>query len=144
MVAEQWVVVEGVTGAVFLVELVEQPVGHFCVPIYTAQMVIAACGYDFDGSLVDEYDGNIECAASEVVDEYGFTIFDLGAVGYGCGCGLVDDGQHIEPGYDAGLLGLHALFVAKIGRAGYNNVLDGFGVAVGVIGVLNKFLEYES
>lgn len=56
-------------------------------------MVIAACGYDFDGSLVDEYDGNIECAASEVVDEYGFTIFDLGAVGYGCGCGLVDDGQ---------------------------------------------------
>ena len=106
--------------------------------------MVAARGNNLDGTAVHIDDGNVECAATEVIYEDRLALCGLHAVRDGCSSRLIDDAEDIESGYLACLLGLHTLFCSEISGTCYHYVSDGFGIVAKVIGVLHKLLKDKS
>ena len=85
-----------VSGHVLLVlplELVQEVIHHPVVEVLATQMGVASGGLDFEDSIDDVEDRDIEGATAEVEDEdIGLSsLLFVESVGDGGGCGLVDD-----------------------------------------------------
>ena len=105
-------------------EFIENPVNDPVVPIVAAKMGVAIGGFDFENTVADFEDGNVERAAAEVVDGDLLVLLLVEAVGEGGGGGLVDDAEDFEAGDAAGVLGGLALGVVEIGGNGDNGLGD--------------------
>ena len=103
-------------------------------------MGVAAGGDDFEDAVVELEDGDVEGAATEVVD--GDDAVDavgavggllIEAVGEGGGGGLVDQAKDVEAGYSSGIFGGLTLRVVEVGGDGDDGAGD-FGAeeALGV------------
>ena len=118
--------------ALLLLELGDQPIDDALVEVVAAQVGVAVGGLDFDDAFADFENGNVECAAAEVVDGDGLVLLLVEAVGQ-CGRGrLVDDALDVEAGDLARVLGGLALGVVEVGRNGDDRLGDrlaqvGFG-----------------
>ncbi len=87
-------------------------------------MRVAAGGDDFEDTVVELEDGDVEGAATEVVDgDYSVLLF-VEAVGQGGGGGLVDQAEDVEAGDAAGVLGGLALRVVEVGGDGDDGLGD--------------------
>ena len=100
-------------------------------------MRVAIGGLDLDDAFADFENGNVECAAAEVVHGDRLILFLIKAIGQGSRGGLVDDALHIQAGDLARVLGGLALCVVEISRNGD----DRLGNRLAQIG-LGGFLEF--
>ena len=106
----------GEVDALVLFELVDDVFDEGVVPIVTTELGVAVGGEDFEYSVADFEDGDIEGAAAEVIDGDLFVGFLVESV---CesGCGrLVDDASDLEASDLAGSLGGVALGVVESRR----------------------------
>ena len=113
-------------------ELGDEPFDDALVEVVAAQVGVAVGRLDLDDALADFEDGDIECAAAEVVDGDGFVLLFVEAVGQSGRRGLVDDALDVEAGDFARVLGGLALGVVEVGRNGDHGLGDrlaqvGFG-----------------
>ncbi len=100
--------------ALFLLELIDQPVDDPLVDVVAAQVGIAVGGLDLDNAFTNLEDRDIEGATAEVVDRDGLVLLLVEAVGERCRRGLVDDALHVQTGDAAGVLGRLALRVIEV------------------------------
>ncbi len=101
-----------------------EPVDDALIEIVAAQVGVAVGRFDLDDALADFEDGNVECAAAEVVDGDGFVFLFVEAVGQRGRCGLVDDALHVEAGDSARVLGGLALGIVEVGWNGDDGLGD--------------------
>jgi len=111
--------------ALILFELVGQIVDQAQIEIFSAQVRVAVGGFDFEHSVAEFEDRNVESTSAQI--EYGdfFIRFLIEPVGQGGRGRLVDDAQDVQTGDFASILGGLALAVAKIGRDGNDRIGDG-------------------
>ena len=114
-----------VNALVFL-EFGGQPLHDLVVYIVTAQVRIARCRLHLDHPFAHFEHGDVEGAASQVIDGDRFILFLVEPVGQGRGRRLVDDAQHLKPGDLSSLLGRLSLAVVKISRYGNYGLGDLF------------------
>ncbi len=88
------------------------------VEVVAPQVVVAVTGQYFGHVLVEAYDGDVEGAAAQVVDQDVFGFFVIGLIGEGGGGGLVDDAHHVQIREPAGLAGSLPLGVREVGGYG--------------------------
>ena len=87
-----------------LPELVDEPVDDAVVEVVTAEVGVAVRAEHLEGAVADLEDGDVEGAATEVVDGDNFVGLLVEAVGEGGGGGLVDDAEDVEAGDAARVL----------------------------------------
>ena len=110
---------------VLALELLAKVLDQDVVNVLAAEMRVAAGGLDLEDAVVDRDHGAVERAAAKVVDQHVLLVAALvEAVRHGGRRRLVDDAQHVEAGDGAGVLGRHALRVAKVRRHRHDRVLD--------------------
>ena len=102
--------------AVFLLELVDDPVDDALVDVVAAQVGVAVGGLHFDHAVADFEDRDIERAAAEIVDGDGFVLLLVETVGQRGRRRLVDDAHDFQAGDLAGVLGGLALRVVEVRR----------------------------
>ncbi len=98
--------------------LLQHPAIDAMVEIVAAQRRVAVGGEHFEHALGQFQDGNIECAAAQVIhriDAFGGVIQP---VGDGGGGRFVQQAQHVEPGQFRRILGGLALCIVKVGGHG--------------------------
>src|SRR5262249_6647300 len=119
--------------AVFLFELLGQPVHDPAVVVVAAQVGVAVGRLDLEDAVADVQDRDVEGAAAEVEDPDGLVLLLVQAIGQRRRRRLVDDPEHVEAGDLARVLGRLALRVVEVGRHRDDGVGDllaqvGFGV----------------
>ena len=82
--------------AAVLFELVDEPVHDDVVHVVAAQMGVAVGGHDLDDLVADLVDGDIECAATEVVDGDDLVFLLVETIGERGRCRLVDDALDVQ------------------------------------------------
>ena len=126
--------------ALVALKLFRHPVDHPLVEIVAAQVRIAGSGADFEDSVADIEDRNIEGAAAEVEHQDRFVLLLVEAVGERCRRRLVDDAEHVQSGDLAGVLGRLPLRVVEVGRDGDHRVVDLLAQILGrVVGELAQY-----
>ncbi len=79
------------------------------------KMSISVCGDNFEDSVVDGQEGNVEGSTAQVEDENVLlALLLVHAVSDGGGGRLVDDSHHDQTGNDAGIFGSLTLSVVEI------------------------------
>src|SRR5579885_2697604 len=115
---------------VLFLEFVNEPIHDALVDIVTAEVGIAVSGFDFHDATADLEDGNIECAAAEVVHGDGLVALFLEAVSEGSRGRLVDDADYFHTSDLAGLFGGLALRIIEVSRNGDDGLGDFFAKEV--------------
>ena len=114
-------VLREVNAGVFL-EFSNHPVDDLLVKVVAAEFVVSSGGLDFDLRLSVDFVNlkhrNVECPATQIVDQNGLVLAFVDAVGKGCGRGFVDDTKHLKTCNSACVLGRFSLCVREVGRAG--------------------------
>ena len=107
----------------FVYEVVDQAV----VKVFTTQMCITGSGLDFEDTLLDGQERDIECSSSQVEDQYISLALGLfiETVGNGCGGGFVDDSEDVETGNETSVFGGLALGVVEVGGDCDDGIVDG-------------------
>ena len=105
------------------------------VDVVAAEMRVAVGGDDFEDSVVQLEDGDVEGAAAEIVDGDDAVLFLVEAVGERCGGRFVDQAEDFESGDAAGVFRGLALRVVEVGGNGDDGFRDwlaevAFGVAL--------------
>ena len=95
--------------ALFLEELLGQPVDHALVEVVAAEVGVAVGAEHFEAILGNGQDRDVKGAAAQVVHGYLLVFLLLEAIGQGGRGGLVDDAQHFEAGDPSGVLSRLAL-----------------------------------
>ncbi|ENO91170.1 NAD-specific glutamate dehydrogenase [Thauera sp. 28] len=96
--------------------LVENPAEQTVVEVIAAQGRIAIGRQHLEDAARELEDGQVECAAAEVIDRIDAFGSIVQAI---CDCrggGLVEQAQHVDPGQARSILGRLALCIVKIGR----------------------------
>ena len=109
----------GVGGEVLLVlalELVDEVVDETVVKVFTTKVSVTSGGLDFEDSLLNGQERNIEGTTTQVEDED--VALTLGllvkTVGNGGSSGLVDDTEDVETSNETGVLGGLTLGVVEV------------------------------
>ena len=89
----------------------------------------------FEDSVAQLENGDVECAAAEIVNRDGAFLGAIEAVGEGSGSRLIDEAQNFKAGHAASVLGGLALRIVEVGGHGDDGLRDGraeeaFGVAL--------------
>src|SRR3989454_11955880 len=84
--------------------------------VVPAKMRVAGSRKDFEDSVAQFQDGDVESAAAEVIDGNGSLVFLVEAVGQGSRSRFIDDPQHVEPCNSAGVFCCLALCVVELRR----------------------------
>lgn len=84
-----------VNAALFL-ELGADVLDESVVEVLASEKSVAVGGFDFEDTLLDFKDGNIEGASSEIIDSDDLVFVFVETVGEGGGGGLVDDSKNIK------------------------------------------------
>ena len=66
------------------------------VKILATEKSVTVGGFDFEDTLLDFKNGNIEGSSSEIIDSDDFVFVFVETVGKGSGGGLVDDSKNIK------------------------------------------------
>jgi len=66
------------------------------VEVLASEKSVTVCGFDFEDTLLDFKNGDIESASSEIIDSDDFVFVFVETVGKGGGGGLVDDSKNIK------------------------------------------------
>ena len=111
--------------AVFLFEVVDEPVHYGRVEIVAAELRVAVGRLDFKHAVSDFENRNIVCAAAKVVDRDGFVVLLVEPVGQRRRGGLVYDSAHVQARDGAGILGRLPLRVVKVCGNRYDGLRDG-------------------
>ena len=85
-------------------------------------MVIARCRQNLDNVIADLDDGNIECAATQVIHHDLLRCAVIQAVCQRSACGLIDNTQHIQAGNTTRIFGCLALRIVEISRYRDNGI----------------------
>jgi len=113
------------------------------VEVVTAEVRVAVGRLDFKNAVAKFKDGDIECAATEVVDGDEFVVFFVEAIGE-CRCGrLVDDTKDFEARDAACVLSRLTLGVVEVRRNGDNGFVD-FGAEVIFSGLLHLLKNHRA
>ena len=107
------------TAALAQHQLHEEP-----IDVVATQMRVAVGGEHLEHAIFDLEDRDVERAAAKVVDRDDAAIAAIEAVGERCGCRLVHDAQHFEPGQPAGVARRRSLRVVEIGGHGDDGAID--------------------
>ena len=110
----------------FFLELIRQEIHDAHIEIFATQEGVAVGRFDFEQAVVDFQNGDVERAATKVIDRDGFGFFLVQTVGQSSGCRFVDDAQHFKAGNLACVFGRLALRVVEIGGHGDDGLGDGF------------------
>ncbi len=108
--------------AVFLLELVGQPINDALVEIVAAEVRIARGGEHLRNAVAHLDDGDVERAAAKVVHHNLLIVLFIRAVGQRRGRRLVDDALYVQPRDGARVLCGLALAVVEIRRHGDNGL----------------------
>jgi hypothetical protein len=123
---------------VLALELLDEVVDETVVEVLTTQVSVTSGGLDFEDTLLDGEERNIESSSTEIEDEDVALALDLlvETVGDGGSGGLVDDTEDVHSGDGTGVLGGLTLGVVKVRGDGDDGVIDG-GSQVGLGGLLH-------
>jgi len=96
------------------------------IEIFTAQMSITSSGLDFEDTVFDGQEGDIESTTTEIEDEdVSFTLtLSVETVSDSGSSGFVDDTEDVETSDNTGILGGLSLGIIEISGNGNNDVLD--------------------
>ncbi|ELY54131.1 NAD-specific glutamate dehydrogenase [Natronococcus amylolyticus DSM 10524] len=124
---------------VFGLELLGEVVDDRFVPVVAPEVVVPVGRDDLVDAPAQIEDGDVERAATEVVDEDGLVGLVVETVGHRRRGRLVDDALDVEAGDFAGVLGRLALLVVEVRRYGDDGLRD--VVAEVLLGVVFDLLE---
>ncbi len=105
-------------------------------------MCVTGCSKDFLHAVAHLNNGNIECAAAEVVDHYLLFAALVNPIRKRCGRRLVDNAFHVKAGNFACVFCCLALAVAEVGRNSNNGRVYRFAKVSLSVGF--QLLEYHS
>ncbi|MCY1423366.1 NAD-specific glutamate dehydrogenase [compost metagenome] len=88
------------------------------IEVVTTQGAVATGGHDFEDTAGQAQNGNIEGAATQVVNRYNTFGVLIQAVSHSCRGRLVEQAQYVKAGQLGRVLGRLALSVVEIGRHG--------------------------
>ena len=99
-------------------ELLHEVVHEAVVEVLTTKMGVSTSGLDLEHTTLDGEEGHIECATTQVEDEYVLLglcslVETVGDSGSG---GLVDDTKHVQTGDGTSILGGLTLAVIEVSR----------------------------
>lgn len=124
---------------VLLVEGLGEVVDDTLVEILTTKMGITSGSQDFEDTLVDGKERDIESATTEIVDnDLALTIGLIKTVGDSGRGGLVDNAEDVKTSNHAGVLGSLSLVIVEVGGDGNDGVGD-LLAKVGLGGLLHLF-----
>lgn len=111
----------------FSFEFINEVVNESVVEVLTTQVSIASGRLDFEDTLLNCQEGDIECTTTKVEDEDIALTFSLlvETIGDGSGSGFVDDSENVETSNETGIFGGLTLRVVEIGRHGDDGIVDG-------------------
>ena len=91
-------------------------------------MGISSSSLDFEDTIINSQEGNIECSSSEIEDkDVSFSSsFFVKTISDGCSGGFVDDSEDIETSDGSSILGGLSLVVIEVGGDSDDCVFDGF------------------
>ncbi len=112
--------VAGKVNAVCFFEVVNHPVHHALVEVITAEVCVTGCSKDFLHAVAHLNNGNIECAAAQVVNNDFLFAALVNPIGKRCGRRLVDNALHVKAGNFACVFCCLSLAVAEVGRNSNN------------------------
>ena len=110
--------------AVLLAEGIADVIEQELIEVVAAKLGVAVAGEDLHDAVLDLGDGDVERAASQVIDEQAFAVPGMRVVGQDGGGRLVDDPDDLEPGELARLPRGLALAVVEEGRNGDHGLRD--------------------
>lgn len=112
---------------VLALEFVDEVVDETVVKVLTTQVSVTGSGLDFEDTLFDGQEGDIEGTTTEIEDEnVALTVGLLvETVGNSSSSGLVDDTEDVETGNETGVLSSLTLGVVEVGRDSDDSVVDG-------------------
>src|SRR6266566_5144886 len=121
-----------IDAGVFL-KFIDDPIHDSRIPVIAAQMRVAVGRFDFENAIADFENGNVERAATQIVNRNLFVLLLVETVGERRGCWLVDDPQYFQTGNLACVFGRVSLRVVEIRRYGDHRLRNffaelGFGV----------------
>ena len=93
------------------------------VNVVASQMGVAIGGDDFENSVLQFQDRNIERTAAKVVHRDGSVLFPVQPIGKRCRRGLVHQPQHLQPRNASRVLGCLPLGVVEVRRNGDHRLL---------------------
>jgi hypothetical protein len=130
-----------VAGEILLVlalELLHEVVDETVIKVLTTQMGVTGGGLDFEDTLLDGKERDIEGSSAEIENEDIALARDLlvKTVGDCSGGGLVDDTEDIHASNGTGVLGRLTLRVVEVGGDGDDGIVNG-GTEVGFGGLLH-------
>ena len=123
---------------VLALELLDEVVDETVIEILTTKVSVTSGGLDFEDTLLDGQEGNIECSSSEIEDE-DITLTDgllIETVGDSSSSGLVDDTEDVETRDGTSVLGSLTLRIVEVGGDSDDGVVDG-GAEVSLSGLLH-------
>jgi len=96
------------------------------IEIFTAQMSITSSGLNFEDTVFDGQEGDIESTTTQIEDEdVSFTLsLSVETVSDSGSSGFVDDSEDVETSNDTGILSGLSLGIVEISGDGDNDVLD--------------------
>ena len=112
--------------AVFLFELVEDPIHDAVVPVVATEVRVTVRGFDFKDAIADFEHGDVERAAAQVVHGDFLVFLLVQSVSQGRRRRLVDDAQDFQAGNAAGVLGGLALRIVEVCRNRDDRLRDFF------------------
>ena len=117
-------VLGSVSPGLLLVEL-DEVVDNAVVEIFTTKVSITGSGQDFEDTLVNGEERNVESSTTEIVDDdLGFTTLLVKTIRDGGGGRLIDDAEDLETSDSTGILGSLTLGVVEVGGDGDDGVGD--------------------
>jgi len=107
-------------------ELIHEVVNETVVEILTTQVSITGSGFDFEDTLLDGQERDIESSSSEIEDENVSLTLNLlvETIGNGSGSGLVDDSENIQTGNETSIFCGLTLRIGEVGGDGNDGVVN--------------------
>ena len=116
----------GKIDAAVLLEFTDDPIDQDVIPVITAEVGIAVRRLHFEDAVADFEHGNIESAATQVIDGDLFVLLLIKAVGERGRGRFVDDAENFEARDLAGIFGGIALRVVEVRRHRNHGLRDLF------------------
>merc|ERR1719219_1605480 len=126
---------------VFPLEFLDEMVDHTVIEIFTSQVGISGSRFDFENSILDSQNGDIEGTTTQVENKYirfgACTFFLVQTISDGSSSRFVDDSEDIEARNDTSILGSLSLRIIEIGWNSHNSVFHGLAQVL-----LSSFLHF--
>jgi len=99
-----------------LLEFLHAEVDKVVIEIFTTEMGVTVGGLNFEDTVLNGEEGDIEGTTTEIEDENGFLLLDLfvETVGNSSGGGLVNDSLNVESGNGSSILGGLSLGIVEV------------------------------